>query len=88
MTLSGKYLIRKKKIKSGEDVVMIVGVFLPDDFNLDGIIGDEMWVSKIEISDGIRFTDPFALNISPEDFLMGQSQNKEAWRNKTNLIIK
>ena len=87
MKLSGKYLVRKKRIKSGEEVVMIVGVFLPNDFSLDSINDDEMWVSRIEISDGIRFTEPIDVCISPEDFLLGKNQNKEDWKNKTTLNI-
>lgn len=87
--LRGKYLVRKSKLKSGEDVVIICGVFYPQNFNIDEIKNnDEMWVSDIQVSDGgIRFTDPTGIDGgSPENFLSGINQSHFNWKTKGSLL--
>jgi hypothetical protein len=83
--LRGKYLVRKSKLKNGEDVITVTGVFYPQNFNINEIKDDdEMWISDIIVSSGgIRFTDPIGGDGgSPEDFLDGVNQSPSAWKNK------
>ena len=85
--LRGKYLVRKTKKENGKDCLILVGVFNPINFKIDDINdNDEMWVSDIIISDGIRFTDPIENDGgSPEDFLEGNANSPKFWKNRTDL---
>ena len=82
--LRGKYLVRKSKLESGEEVVIISGVFRPRNFNITDIKdNDEMWVSDIVVSSGIKFTDPISSDGgSPEDFISGINQLPSDWKTK------
>jgi len=61
--LRGKYLVRKSKLENGIDVIILSGVFYPQNFNANSIKdNDEMWVSDIIVSSGgIKFTDPIEI---------------------------
>lgn len=86
--LRGKCLVRKSKLGNGDGVVILTGVFYPQNFNTDEIKNnDEMWVSDIIIpSGGLRFTDPHGIDGgSPEDFLCGNNQSPRDWKNQGNL---
>lgn len=83
--LRGKYLVRKSKLKNGQDVVTLSGVFHPQNFDISEIKdNDEMWVSNIIVSSGgIRFSDPIGIDGgSPEDFLSGINQSPLDWKTK------
>jgi len=82
--LRGKYLVRKGKLTNGDPIVIICGMFHPTNFNVDDINGnDEMWVSDIIISGGLRFTNPIGIDGgSPEDFLDGNNVSPQCWNDK------
>lgn len=43
--LRGKYLVRKAKLENGTEVIILSGVFYPQNFNVDEIKdNDEMWL--------------------------------------------
>lgn len=86
--LRGKYLVRKSKLKNGDEVITLSGVFYPQNFNVAEIKdNDEMWVSDIIISSGgIRFTDPVGIDGgSPEEFISGENQLPSYWKTKGSL---
>ncbi len=87
--LRGKYLVRKSKLENGEKVLTLSGVFYASNFDINEVNdNDEMWVSDIIISGGIRFTDPFGTDAgSPEDFVSGSGnmQSPSNWQTKSNL---
>ena len=86
--LRGKYLVRKSKLKNGTEVVILFGVFHPQNFNVNEIKdNDEMWVSDLRVLDGgIRFSDPFGTDGgSPEDFIAGVNQSPRDWKTKDYL---
>lgn len=86
--LKGKYLVRKSKLENGADVIILSGVFHPQNFNVNEIKDDdEMWVSDIIVSsDGLRFTDPIGVDGgSPEDFISGENQSPSSWATKSSL---
>jgi hypothetical protein len=81
----GKYLIKKATLKNGEVVLTLTGVFHPKNFNIDEINdNDEMWVSGLITTNGLKFTNPFN-SVSPEDFLSGENQSPKDWKNKSVL---
>jgi hypothetical protein len=85
-TLIGKYLVRKSKTEEGDEAIIITGVFQPQNFSMDEIDGDEMWVSNLTVlSGGLRFTKPTRLTISPEDFLSGEGQSISEWKHKEKM---
>jgi hypothetical protein len=81
--LRGKCLVRKTTLPNGIEGVTLTGVFFPHD-NLEISDTDEMWVTDLVISGGLKFTEPFN-ECSPEDFLSGENQLPKQWKNKTNL---
>jgi hypothetical protein len=86
--LRGKYLVRKSKLENGTEVLVLSGVFHPQNFNLNEIKdNDEMWVSDIIVSSGgIKFTDPIGTDGgSPEDFISGHNQSPLCWETKESL---
>jgi len=85
--IRGKYLVRKKKIYNGSDILIVTGVFYPINFNLNEIgDNDEMWISDLMVIDGgLKFSDPINNNISPEDFLSGKNQMPISWKIKSKL---
>ncbi len=85
--LRGKFLVKKNTMQDGKSVLTITGVFHPLTFSVDDINDDdEMWVSDIIISGGLKFTEPIGLDGgSPEDFLSGNNQSPSNWKNKTTL---
>ena len=86
--LRGKYLVRKSKLENGTEVLVLSGVFHPQNFNLNEIKdNDEMWVSDIIVSSGgIKFTDPIGTDGgSPEDFICGHNQSPLCWETKESL---
>ena len=87
--LRGKFLVRKCKTEKGEEVLIIVGVAKPQNFEVSEIKdNDEMWITDIiATGGGIRFSDPVNHSgaCSPEEFLEGKNQNVESWKTKGNL---
>jgi hypothetical protein len=86
--LRGKFMVRRSKLKKGKNVLIICGVFDPMNFNIEDInTRDEMWVSDIVISGGIRFSGNKIMPSSPEDFLSNENdiQNPKVWENKSEL---
>lgn len=86
--LRGKYLVRKSKLENGTEVLILSGVFRPQNFNVNEIKdNDEMWVSDIIVSSGgIKFTDPIGSDGgSPEDFISGSNQSPSYWKTKESL---
>ena len=86
--LRGKYLVRKSKLENGTEVLVLSGVFHPQNFNLNEIKdNDEMWVSDIIVSSGgIKFIDPIGTDGgSPEDFISGENQSPSCWKTKESL---
>ena len=86
--LRGKYLVRKSKLKNGAEVIILSGIFYPQNFNVNEIKNnDEMWVSDITVSSGgLRFTDPIGIDGgSPEDFISGINQSPTSWKTKDTL---
>lgn len=86
--LRGKYLVRKSKLKDGNDVIILTGIFYPQNFEVSEIKNnDEMWVSDIiVVSGGLKFTDPIGIDGgSPEDFLDGNNQSTSNWKTKGKL---
>jgi hypothetical protein len=88
-TLTGKYLLRKSKLPSGEAVVVVTGIFYPN-FDIDTInSNDEMWVSKIDVVEGgLRFFNPISTDAGNiVDFLTNDSnmQSPDNWKNKEKL---
>jgi hypothetical protein len=86
-TLRGKYLVKKSKLSDGTEILTLSGVFIPQNFDLDEINdNDEMWVSDIIISGGLKFADPIGGDGgSPEDFLSGLNQSTSDWKTKRKL---
>jgi len=82
--LRGKYLVRKSKLEDGTPILTISGVFRPINFSIDDIKeNDEMWVSDVEVIDGLKFTDPIGVDGgSPEDFINGNRQSPKDWKTK------
>lgn len=87
--LRGKYLVRPSRLPDGTKVLTLTGVFHPTNFNVDDVNGnDEMWVSDIIISGGVRFTDSVHTThsvCSPEEFLSGAHQPPSDFKNKQDL---
>ena len=86
--LRGKCLVRKSKLKDGRDVLVLCGMFIPLNFDIEEISSnDEMWVSDIIIpKGGLKYTDPVSIDdISPEDFLEGAKQSTSNWKTKSSL---
>jgi hypothetical protein len=84
--LIGKYLVRRSKTDDGKDVVILTGVFQPQNFSIDEIDGDEMWVTNITVqTGGLRFTKPTRLSVSPEDFISGEGQSISEWKHKEKI---
>lgn len=81
--LRGKYLVRRAKLEDGTKVLLISGVFIPQNFNVDDIDpNDEMWVSDIIVSSGIRYTDLKNDECSPEEFMQGSNSSPKDWKVK------
>lgn len=85
--LTGKYQVRKAKLADGQEVLTITGVFHPKNFDMNTINdGDEMWCSDIIIcGGGKRYIESKNIAISPEDFLEGQGQLPDNWKNVKTL---
>jgi hypothetical protein len=85
--LRGKYLVRKSKLENGTEVITLSGVFHPQNFNVNEIKdNDEMWISDIIVSSGMKFTDPIGTDGgSPEDFISGVNQSPSYWKTKESL---
>jgi len=85
--IRGKYLVKKNELNDGTKVITLTGVFHPQNFNVDDIKDDdEMWVSDLIISGGLRFIDPIGTDGgSPEDFLSGNNQSPQNWKTKESL---
>jgi len=87
--LIGKFLVRRSTTKDGNPVIVLCGTFIPKNFKSDEISdSDEMWLSDITVHEGgARFTK--CLNGrdagSPEDFLSGENQQPEDWKDRGKL---
>ncbi len=85
--LIGKMLIRVKDLKvplknGANKTLTLTGMFIPQNFNIDEIEGDEMWVAEVVIKQGgKRYTSPKNNNTSPEDFLSGEGTKNSDWYN-------
>jgi hypothetical protein len=45
-----------------------------------------MWVSDVEVIEGLKFTDPIRVDGgSPDDFISGEKQSPKDWKTKEYL---
>ena len=57
--LEGNYIVKRKLMENGEEILQVTGYFKPKDFTLDeiGMYDEELWMSDVYLSvDGIRCT--------------------------------
>jgi hypothetical protein len=88
-SFKGKFLVRKSTLTNGTPVVILCGSFYPN-FDTETLNDDdEMWVAELEVKDGgIRFHEKLGgSQVSPEDFLIGEYQSPDSWKNKEQLDL-
>lgn len=88
-SFKGKFLVRRNTLGDGTPVVILCGVFYPN-FDIKQLNSDdEMWVADLEVKDGgVRFHEKVdSHSFSPDDFLEGEHQNSDCWKNKEQLDL-
>lgn len=69
---AGKFLIRKCTMENGKKAVIICGVALPMDGNLDSVSDmDEFWLAGLSVTEAEKYlpVNKQGFQGSPEDFL-------------------
>jgi len=81
--IRGKFLVKKNILQDGKPCLIITGICIPKNFDIDSISdGDEMWVCDLMVLDGgLRFEGAMGGHgPSPEDFLSGEGQKESSWK--------
>ena len=74
-TITGKFLIRRSKMKNGKEALVITGVALPDNFPCESVKeNDEVWVARLGVMDIQKYEqkspESNGYKGSPENFLV------------------
>jgi hypothetical protein len=91
-TFTGKFLIRRSKLKDGKEVFIVSGIAFPKNFSIEEISNrDEVWCAELGVLDSIEYENINSIGFhgGPEEFLSGIGQDVisefSQWKKKDEL---